>query len=260
MNSRKPYQGMINESEMMSLIENINKTPNVEWEEYVIEGESVSYPMWKTAIAQEGDTYEDFLDYFKESKNKSKIDEVIIEDDENVGVVDADMEPLNEGVSIGLFGGMNIVDKINQLMKQDKSGSVKAFSENMPNKKTAPVIDNDQYAPSKPDVEIAKKASTPSVGGVKATDAFQAQTKVDLKGTAPTKGGDSVLSDKTGSVTVKTGDMPKGTTTKTVNNDVSTPNKVEIEKAAKAATPTVGMIKPNDAFSAQSFKDIIKFK
>ena len=54
MNPRRPYDGLISEQDMLTLIENTNKTPNLEWDEYETGDDKMSYPMWKAAVAHPG--------------------------------------------------------------------------------------------------------------------------------------------------------------------------------------------------------------
>jgi len=272
MNGRKPYEGIVSDKEMMSLIENINKTAHVEWDDYTIEGEEVSYPMWKATVSQEGDTYEDFLKYFKESRTKMTGKDVIVEDDDNVGIIEPedDFEKQTE-VSLTesatpVFGGEDLADKVKRLMNRsmvisDDTGAVKPKSEGMPNKTTKQVTNVDSTKENKPNVEIAKKAPNAGVGVVKPSDSFTAQTKVDVTdGKGLTKGANQ-LSDMTGIVKPKSEGF-KSTTKPDVKIDSSKPLAAEIEKAAKASKPSVGMIEPKGDLNPKpkpiTFKDFIK--
>lgn len=272
MNGRKPYEGIVSDQVMMSLIENINKTANVEWDDYTIEGEEVSYPMWKATVAQEGDTYEDFLKYFKESREKMNGKDVIVEEDDNVGIIEPedDFEKQTE-VSLTesatpVFGGEDLAAKVKRLMNRpivvsDDTGVVKPKAEGMPTKTTKQVTNVDATKATKPEVDVAKKAPSAGVGVVKASDAFSTQTKVDVTdGKGLTKGPNQV-SDMTGVVKPKAEGF-KSSTKPDVKIDSSKPLAAEIEKAAKASKPSVGMIEPKGDLNPKpkpiTFKDFIK--
>lgn len=258
MNGRKPYEGIITESEMMTLIENIDSTKDVEWSEYEIDGEKLSYPMWKAVVSSEGDTYEDFLNYFKEAKKKVNSKDLVVVDDEMVGVVEPEddfetqtkVDVFTESASNGLiFSGEDMVTKIKRLMGNnhvvsDNTGVVKPSSEGMPTKSTKQVTDVDSTKGNKPEFDIAKKAPTVGVGVIKPTDAFHQQTKVDVtSGSGLTKGPNQV-SDQTGIVKAKSEGFSSSAKPE-IKIDATT-GTVEVKKAASNVKPSVGMIKPKD--------------
>lgn len=253
MNGRKPYEGICTESQIMSLIENIDNTKDVEWSDYVIDGEKLSYPMWKAVAASEGDTYEDFLKYFSAVKSNQK--EPIKTDDEKVGIVkpEDDFEDQTEvdvftesATPTLIFGGEDLAAKIKRLMGNnhvisDKTGVVKPTSEGMPSKTTKQVIDSDSTKPNEAVVEIAKKAKAASVGSISPSDAFTAQTKVDVASGKGLSKGPNQVSDQTGIVKPKS---DFGGSTKPEIKIDATKTVVKTENAPKKANPSVGMIKP----------------
>lgn len=275
MNGRKPYEGICTEAQMLSLIENIDQTKDVEWSEYVVDGEELSYPMWKAVTAAEGDTYEDFVNYFDAAKKKSNGKDVIVTDDDKVGVVEPDddfddqteVDVFTESASPLIFNGEDLVSKVRRLMGNnhivsDNSGVVKPKLDGMPTKSTKQVTDVDSTKPNTPDVDVAKKATKAGVGVVKATDAFTTQTKVDVTAGDGLKKGPAQLSDMTGVVKPNAGGL-KGSTKPKIKVD-ATKSTVEIKDAPKNATPKVGMIKPDSNIKPNpkpiTFKDAIKNK
>lgn len=256
MNGRKPYEGICTESQMLALIENIDGTKDVEWSEYVIDGEELSYPMWKAVAAAEGDTYEDFVNYFDAAKKKINSKDVVEVDDDKVGCNEPDdefedqteVDVFTESASPLIFNGEDLAAKVRRLMGNnhvvsDQSGVVKPKIEGMPSKSTKQVTEVDSTKPSYADVDVAKKAPKAGVGVVKPDDAFTAQTKVDVTaGSGLTKGPNQV-SDMTGIVKPKANDI-KSSTKPAINVD-STKSTVETKDAPKNGAPKVGMIKPD---------------
>lgn len=275
MNGRKPYEGICTEAQMLSLIENIDNTKDVEWSEYVVDGEELSYPMWKAVAAAEGDTYEDFVKYFDAAKKKTNSKDVIVSDDDKVGIVEPDddfddqteVDVFTESASPLIFNGEDLVSKVRRLMGNnhvvsDKSGVVKPKLDGMPSKTTKQITDVDSTKENTPDVDVAKKAAKAGVGVVKATDAFTTQTKVDVTAGDGLKKGPSQLSDMTGVVKSSAVGL-KGSTKAEIKVD-ATKSTIEIKDAPKDANPKVGMIKPDSDIKPNpkpiTFKDAIKNK
>lgn len=256
LNPRRPYDGLITEQDMLTLIENTNKTPNLEWDEYTNGEDNVSYPMWK--IANPCNTYEEWLDYF-DAKRKSQT-EPVVADDQKVGIVkpsdafdneDNEVEPLTESVTKNglVFGGEDLADKVARLMNKghvlsDKTGAVKPKSEGMPSKTTEQITNVDNTKKSEPEMDAAKKNAKPAPGFIKPSADLGTQTKVDVfAGKGLTKG-DHELSDKTGVVKPKSEGMPSKTATQVTDHDTTKDHEPEIERAAAAVKPTPGFIKP----------------
>jgi hypothetical protein len=275
MNGRKPYEGICTEAQMLSLIENIDNTKDVEWSEYVVDGEELSYPMWKAVAAAEGDTYEDFVKYFDAAKKKTNSKDVIVSDDDKVGIVEPDddfddqteVDVFTESASPLIFNGEDLVSKVRRLMGNnhvvsDKSGVVKPKLDGMPSKTTKQITDVDSTKENTPDVDVAKKAAKAGVGVVKATDAFTTQTKVDVTAGDGLKKGPAQLSDMTGVVKSSAVGL-KGSTKAEIKVD-ATKSTIEIKDAPKDANPKVGMIKPDSDIKPNpkpiTFKDAIKNK
>lgn len=275
MNGRKPYEGICTEAQMLSLIENIDNTKDVEWSEYVVDGEELSYPMWKAVAAAEGDTYEDFVKYFDAAKKKTNGKDVIVSDDDKVGIVEPDddfddqteVDVFTESASPLIFNGEDLVSKVRRLMGNnhvvsDKSGVVKPKLDGMPSKTTKQITDVDSTKENTPDVDVAKKAAKAGVGVVKATDAFTTQTKVDVTAGDGLKKGPAQLSDMTGVVKSSAVGL-KGSTKAEIKVD-ATKSTIEIKDAPKDANPKVGMIKPDSDIKPNpkpiTFKDAIKNK
>lgn len=273
MNGKKPYEGIVTEAEMMTLIENISNTAHVEWDEYDMgDNEKASYPMWKAVVASEGDTYEDFLNYFKAAKAKMSGKDVVVTDDEKVGIVEPE-DDFEEQTEVSLtesatpvFGGEDLAAKVRRLMNRplvasDNSGVVKPKSEGMPTKTTKQVTEVDSTKESKPEIDVAKKAPKAGVGVVKPSDAFNTQTKVDVTAGKGLTKGPNQLSDNSGIVKPKAEGF-KSSAKPEIKIDASKPIAAEIDKAAKSVKPTVGMIKPKGDLNPNpkpiTFKDFLK--
>ena len=275
MNGRKPYEGICTESQMLALIENIDKTKDVEWSEYVVDGEELSYPMWKAVAASEGDTYEDFIKYFDAAKKKTSSKDVVVTDDEKVGSVEpeddfddqTEVDVFTESASPLIFNGEDLVSKVRRLMGNnhvvsDNSGVVKPKLDGMPTKSTKQVTEVDATKENKVEADVAKKATKAGVGVVKADDAFVAQTKVDVTDGEGLKKGPAQLSDMTGVVKPNAVGF-KGSAKPDIKVD-ATKTTIEIKDAPKDANPKVGMIKPDSDIKPNpkpiTFKDAIKNK
>lgn len=274
MNPRKPYEGLINEDEIMKLVSNIDNTPNVEWADYNIDGDTVSYPMWKAVIASEGDTYEDFIKYFNETRKKMDNTKSVESDDEMVGVVEPDVEfdeqnipCITESIETGLvFGGEDLAVKVKRLMSRplvasDKTGVVEPKSEGMSKKTTKQVTEYDSTEENKPKVEKAKTAPKAGVGVVKAHDDMGKQNSVDVYKARGEKKGEFTVSDKTGVVDPKSEGFKNGAKP-VIKTDSSTAIKATVEKAAPSPKAGVGVVKPTSTVKASpkpiTFSDFLK--
>jgi hypothetical protein len=266
MNGRKPYEGICTEAEMLTLIENIDRTPDIEWDDYEIDGEKLSYPMWK--IVTTNTSYDEYLKYFDAAKkNNAKVG--VTTDDEKVGIVEPD-DAFEDQTEVDVFTestssifAENIIDKMKKLMSNnhvvsDNTGVVKPKLDGMPDKKTSQITSTDSTKESTPDVTIAKAAPKAGVGVVKPSDAFNTQTKVDITDGKGLTKSPNQLSDKTGIVKPQSEFGGKTAAKTTIDASNST---VEIKDAPKSAKPSVGMIKPDSDIKPKnnpiSFKDFL---
>lgn len=185
---KKPYE-MLSNTDIETLVENVNKTKNVEWDEYDIQGEKVNFPMWKVVTASQGDSFEDFKKMFTGTATKPSASRIEI-DSSNVGVVKAS-DAFTKQTSTGTlaYGDDNLIDKVSKLMTgkntlNDQTGIVKPQT-TFNSGTVKQIITVDASSVTAPVIEKAGSAPKAKPGVVKPTDAMIKQNVSAPKATAP---------------------------------------------------------------------------